>query len=144
MPLWRCRWLYQFRKRHHPGSGLLPAAEGAPGVVGSKIHCSEHRFRVGVVVADPRPGEGPEHTKLLQTTFQRCGPHGVAVIGVEDQRLGARPADPLLQAGAADKLSGDLGIFPLGDIPCHDLAAPDIDHQRRGRATLPERWWAGR
>jgi hypothetical protein len=48
---------------------------------------------------------------------------------VEDQRLGSRPADPLPQAGAADKISSDLGIFPLGDIPGHDLAAPDIDHQ---------------
>jgi hypothetical protein len=29
----------------------------------------------------------------------------------------------------ADEISGDLGIFPLGHVPGHDVAAPDIDHQ---------------
>jgi len=48
---------------------------------------------------------------------------------MEDQRLEPAFADPLPQAGSADEISSDLGLFPLGDIPGHELAAPDIDQQ---------------
>lgn len=37
-------------------------------------------------------------------------------------------ADPLPQARAADQISGDLCVFPLGHVPGHDLVTPDIDH----------------
>jgi len=37
-------------------------------------------------------------------------------------------ADPLPQARAADQISGDLCVFPLGHVPGYDLVAPDIDH----------------
>ena len=47
----------------------------------------EKRLRVGVVVADSWSGERPEYPKLLQSGFKGGGPHGVAVIGMEDQRL---------------------------------------------------------
>ena len=112
-----------------PAAGLLLAAEGTPGVVRSVFDRGEQRLRVGVVVADPWSGEGPEHTQLLQPALQRGGPHGVAVVGMEDQRLGAALADPLPQAGPAHQISGDLGFFPLGHDPGHHLAAPDVDHQ---------------
>jgi hypothetical protein len=48
---------------------------------------------------------------------------------MEDQWLAAALADPLPQAGPADEISGDLGLFPIGHIPCNPFAAPDVDHQ---------------
>jgi len=53
----------------------------------------------------------------------------MAVIGVQDQQLPAALADPLAQADSAHQIGGDPRIFAFGDIPGHDLAAPDIDHQ---------------
>ena len=116
-------------ERCHPAAGLLSAGEWPARVVRAVLDGAEQGFGVGVVVADPRPGEGSEHTQLLKPALQGGGPHGVAVIGMEDQRLGPSLADPFAQAGTADQISGDLGFFPIGDIPGHDLAAPDVDHQ---------------
>jgi len=48
---------------------------------------------------------------------------------MEVQKLGPAFGDPHAQAGSADEISSDLGLFPFGDIPGHDLAAPDIDLQ---------------
>ena len=50
--------------------------------------------------------------------------YGVAVIGMEDQWLAAAlavgeafwAAVPLPQAGAAEEISGDLGLFPLDRV----------------------------
>jgi hypothetical protein len=58
---------------------------------------------------------------------------------MEDQRLGPAFTDPFPQAGSADEISGDLSVFPLGDIPRHDLAAPDASprHPTRGTLDLP-------
>ena len=75
------------------------AAGGSPAgtncSAGLRLQGVEQRFRVGVVVADPWPGEGSEHTQLLQPAFQSGCPHCVAVIGMEDQWLAAALADPL-------------------------------------------------
>ena len=59
-----------------PRSGM--AAGGSPAGInrsaGLRLQSVEQRFRVGVVVADPWSGERPEHTKLLQSGFQRGCP----------------------------------------------------------------------
>jgi len=68
----------------------------------------EKRLRVGGVVADPWSGERAEYPKLLQSGFQGGCPHGVAVIDMEDQRLGPTFADPLTQAGPADEIKGQV------------------------------------
>lgn len=49
----------------HPQAGFFLAAKGPPGVVGSVLDRAEQRLRVGVVVADPGPGEGTEDPQLL-------------------------------------------------------------------------------
>jgi len=54
-------------KRRHPLAGLVFAREWPALVVGPVLERSEQGFRVGVVVGDPRPGEGSEHAHLLQT-----------------------------------------------------------------------------
>ena len=118
--------VHEFR---HPAAGFFLAAEGTPGVVRSVLDRAEQLLRVGVVVTDPRSGEGSEHAELLQPALQRGGSHGVAVVGMEDQRLGPALADPLSQAGPADQIRGDLGVFPIRHVPGHHLAAPDVDHQ---------------
>ena len=46
------------------------------------------------VVGHPWSGERPEHTQLFQPALQRGGPHGVAVISMEDQRLASTSTDP--------------------------------------------------
>ena len=112
-----------------PAAGLFLAAEGPPGVIRPVLDRAEQRLRVGVVVAHPRPGEGSEDSQLLQTALECGGSHGVSVVGMEDQRPGPAFADPLPQARATDQISGDLCLFPLGHVPGHHLAAPDIDHQ---------------
>jgi len=48
---------------------------------------------------------------------------------MQDQRLPASFADPLAQAGSTYEIGCDHKAFPLGDIPCDDLTAPNIDHQ---------------
>ena len=48
---------------------------------------------------------------------------------MEDQWLAAALADPLSQTSTADEISGDLGLLPIGHIPGHHFAAPDVDHQ---------------
>jgi len=51
------------------------------------------------------------------------------------QSTTAALADPLAQAGPAHQISGDLGVFPLGDVPGHHLgpASPPF-------SPLSERW----
>ena len=116
-------------ERRHQGASLLDALEWPAWVVRPVSHGAEQGLGVGVVVAHPRPGEGSEHAQLLQSALQRGGPHCVAVIGMEDQRLGPPLADPLSQVGPADQIGGDLGLLSLGHVPGHHLAAPDVDHQ---------------
>ena len=101
----------------HPAAGLFHALEWPSGVVRPVFQSVEQRFRVGVVVADPWSGERSEYPKLLQSGFQGGRPHGVAIVGMEDQWLGPTFADPLPQAGPADEISGDLGLLPIGHIP---------------------------
>ena len=69
-----------------PTEGLLQAAEGPPGVVRPVLDRAEQGFRVGVDVADPSPGEGSENPQLLQPGLQGGSAHGIAVVGMEDQR----------------------------------------------------------
>ena len=73
-----------------PSAGFFMAVEGSSGVVRSVLDRTEQRFRFGVVVADPGPGEEPEDPQLLQPALRRCCPHGIAVVGMEDQRLDIR------------------------------------------------------
>ena len=112
-----------------PGAGFFHAVEWPPGVVRPVFHGAEQRLRVGVVIADTRPGERPQNAQLLQPGFQGGRSHGIAVVGMEDQRLAAPSTDPLPQAGPADEISGDLCVLAIGDIPGHHFAAPDVDHQ---------------
>ena len=74
-------------ERGDPLTGLLFGSKGLAGVIRPILHCPEQRFRVRVVVRHPWPGEGSEDTQFLQPAFQRGRTHGVAVIGVQDQRL---------------------------------------------------------
>jgi hypothetical protein len=90
-------------KRCHPDAGFLHALEGPSGVVGPVFDRAEQRFRKGIVVAHPGAGEGSEHPQLFQAAFQRGGPHGIAVVRMEDQGVGSSLADPLPQAGPADQ-----------------------------------------
>ena len=109
------------------------AAVGSPAGINRsarlRLQGVEQRFRVGVVVADPWSGERSEYPQLFQPACQRGCSHCVAVIGMEVQWLVAAFADPLPQTSAADEISGDLGLFPIGPIPGHHFAAPDVDHQ---------------
>ena len=116
-------------KCHHPCAGFLHALEGPSGVVGPVFDRAEQRFRKRVVVAHPGSGEGSEHSQLFQAALQRGGPHGIAVVRMEDQGMGASLADPLPQAGPAHQIRGDFGVLPIGHLPGHHLAAPHVDHQ---------------
>ena len=116
-------------ERCHPLTGLIFGGEGFAGVVRPVFHRAEQRFGVGVVVGDPWPGERPEHAQFFQPAFQRGCAHGVAVIGVQDQRLLSALADSLSQASPADQIRCNGWIFSLSNIPGHHFAAPDIDHQ---------------
>ena len=147
MPLNRCHesdaavavpLVVPVHERHHPAAGVGLAGEGAHWVVRPVFHRPEQRLRGGVVVAHPGSGEGSEHTQLLQAAFQRGGPHGIAVVGMEDQGLRASAIDALPQAGSADEISRDLGVFPFSDIPGHHLAAPDVDHQIEVEPDAPD------
>jgi hypothetical protein len=116
-------------KRRHPAAGFFLALEGPPGVVQPVFQPSGKQLRVGVVIAQPRPGEGSEHPQLLQAALQRRGPHGIAVIHMEDRGVWAALADSLPQAGPAQQLSGDLGVCESGHVRCHHYAASDVDDQ---------------
>ncbi len=116
-------------KRGDPQAGFLNAREWAAWVVRPVFGCSEQGFRVRVVVRHPGPGEGPQYTQLLQPGFQRGRSHGVAVVGMQDQRLLAPLADPLAAAGPAHQIRCDGSVLAFSDIPGHHLAAPDVDHQ---------------
>ena len=52
-------------KGGNPEAGFLLAAEWPAGVVGPVFNGAEQRFRVGIVVAHPRPGEGSEYPQFL-------------------------------------------------------------------------------
>ena len=93
------------------------------------FHFPEQRFRVRVVVADVRPGERPENAEFLQPAFRHGRTHGVAVIGVQDHRLLPASTDSLVQASPTHQIRCNGCIFSLGDIPGHDLVAPNVDHQ---------------
>jgi len=67
--------------------------------------------------------------QFFQPAFERCGTHGVSVVGMQDRRLPAAYADSLAQAGSTDKIGCDQRVVTLGDIACNDFAAPYIDHQ---------------
>jgi len=53
-------------ERQHPFAGLVLAGKGPAGVIRPVFDRTEQRFRVRVVVGDPRPGKRPEHVHLLQ------------------------------------------------------------------------------
>ena len=124
-------------ERAYPQAGLCHALEWPPGgspaginrSAGLRLQGVEKRLRVGVVVADPWSGERSEHTQLLKSGFQGRRPHGVAIVGMEDQRLAAALPDPLPQTSAADENSGDLRLLPIGHILSHHFSVPDVDHQ---------------
>ena len=116
-------------KGRHPQAGLLFGSEWAVGVVRPVFDRAEQGFRVRVVIADPWPGKGSQHSQLLKAGFQGGGSHGITVVGMEDQGPLAAFADPLPQAGPADQIRGDAGIFPILHIPSHHLAAPNVHHQ---------------
>jgi len=82
-------------KRGHPQAGVLLARKRPAGVVGPVLCSPEQSFGVRVVIRYPWPGEGPEHAQFLQPALQGGRTHGVAVIGMQDQRLLATFADPL-------------------------------------------------
>ena len=102
-------------KRRHPLAGLVLAGKWPSRVIRPVLRCAEQRFGVGVVIADARPRERPEHAQFLKTAFQRGRTHGVAVVGMEDQRLGSALADPLSQAGPTHHIRCNGWIFSLGD-----------------------------
>ena len=52
-------------ERTYLQAGLFHTLEWPPGVVRPLLQGVEQRFRIGVVVADPWPGEGSEHAQLL-------------------------------------------------------------------------------
>jgi hypothetical protein len=60
-------------ERCDPGTRLPSAGEWPAGVVQPILQRAEPRLRVGVVVANSWPGEGSEHTQLLQPALQQCG-----------------------------------------------------------------------
>ncbi len=116
-------------ERRHPLAGFFRAGKGPARVVRPVSRRPEQGFRVRVVVRHPWSGEGPQDSKLLQPALERGRSHGVAVVGMEDQRLLAALADPLADAGPADQIGCDGSVLAFGDIPSDDLAAPDVDHQ---------------
>ena len=53
-------------KSRYPLASLLLAGERSAGVIRSILGCAKQGFRIGIVVADPWPGEGSQHTQLLK------------------------------------------------------------------------------
>jgi len=116
-------------KRRHPLAGLLLAGKWPSRVVRAIFRGAEQRLGIEFVVRYPWPREGSQHAQLFHPALQRGRTHRNAVIRVEDQRLLPAFADPLSQAGPAHQIRCNGGVFSLGDIPGHHLAAPDADHQ---------------
>ena len=116
-------------ERSEPFTGLLFGGKGLAGVIRPIFHCPEQRFRVRVVIRHPGRRERPEHTQFLQPALQRGGTHGVAVIGVQDQRLLSPLTDPLPQASPTHQIRSNGWILTLIHIPGHHFAAPDVDYQ---------------
>ena len=112
-----------------PLTGLVFRGKWLAGVIRPILHRPEQRFRVRVVIADARPGERPEHAQFFQAALQRGRTHGVAVIGVQDQRLLSALTDPLSQASPTDQIRCNGWMLTLIHIPGHNLSAPDVDHQ---------------
>ena len=53
-------------KSRYPLARLRLAGERPAWVIGPELDCAKQGFRVGIVVADPWPGEGSQHTQLLK------------------------------------------------------------------------------
>jgi hypothetical protein len=85
-------------ERCQPLTGLVLAGERLTRVIRSILHRPEQVFRVWVVVRHPWSGGRPEHAQFLQPAFQCVCRHGVAVVGMEDQRLLPCLAVPLSEA----------------------------------------------
>ncbi len=81
------------------------------------------------VVGDPWPREASDDAQFFQAAFQRGCAHGVAFVGMEDQRLLPALADPLSQASPAYQIRCNGWIFSLSNIPGHHLAAAYVEHQ---------------
>jgi len=119
----------QIDKRCNPLTSGLFAGEWRAWVVRPVFRRAEQRLGIGVVVRHPWP-EGYEYAQfLLQPAFERCGTHGVAVIGLENQWLPTALTDPLSQTSPADQIRCDGWILSLSNVPGHHLAAPDVDDQ---------------
>jgi hypothetical protein len=116
-------------ERRYPQTGLLSAGGWAARVVWAVFRCSEPRFGVRCVVASAGPRERPQNFLLLQMALQRGRPHGVAVVGVQNQWLFKTLADALADAGPAHQIGCDGCVLALGEIAGDDLAVPDINHQ---------------
>ena len=129
-------------ERRHSGAGYPHALQRKPRVVRAVFHGAEQRLGVGVVVADPWPGEGSEHTQLLQPALQRGRPHGVAVIGMKDQRVGPALVGPFPHAGPADEISGGSGPLPARPCPSPPPCDSRCRSPDRDTARLYGRWWA--
>jgi len=74
-------------ERRHPLAGFRLAAKWPAWVAGPVLDRTKQGFRVGIVVRNPWPGERAQHPQLLQPGLERGGTHGIAVVGMEDQRL---------------------------------------------------------
>jgi hypothetical protein len=86
----------------------------------------EQGLRVGVVVAHRGAAEGGDDPQPLQGGKQSGAFHRRAIVGVQDQRLGAHPfAQMRLAEHDRGLRAGLLGV----DLPAHDLAAEDIEDE---------------
>ena len=93
-------------ERHHPLTGLCLAGKRPVWVVRTVFDRAEQGFRVWIVIRHPWPGEQTQHPQLFQPGLERGGAHGVAVVGVQNQRLATalvlirsrRPAGPTRSA----------------------------------------------
>jgi hypothetical protein len=65
---------------------------------------------------------------------------GVAVIGMEDQRLLASFTDPLTQAGPTLQIGCDGWILTLPNIPGHHFATPHVDHEVEVKPDSADPW----
>ena len=68
-------------------AGIMLAGKWSTWVVRPVLSRPEIRFEVRVGVGDPWPGEGSVHAKFFQAALERGGTHGIAVVGMEDERL---------------------------------------------------------
>lgn len=71
---------------------------------GLRLHRSELGFGVRVVIGHSWSRERPEHTQFLQPALQSGRTHGVAIVGMVDQRLLPCLTDPLSEASPANQM----------------------------------------